>query len=67
MLITVMRKFAKKADTATRSDARTAVIELEQARDSSKAAAEADIGVADATRQAVRDALLAICIAKARL
>ena len=48
-------------------DERTAVIELEQAGDSAKAAAEADIGVADATRQAVLDVHLAICIAKTKL
>jgi hypothetical protein len=37
-----------KTDKATHSnDERTAVIELEQAGDSAKAAAEADIGVAD--------------------
>ena len=40
---------------------------LEQAGDSAKAAAEADTGVADATRQAVLDAHLAICVAKAKL
>jgi hypothetical protein len=42
-------------------------IELEQAGDSAKVAAEADTGVSDATRQAVLDAHLAICIAKAKL
>jgi type IV secretory pathway VirJ component len=68
VLIAVMGEFAKKADKATHSDdERTAVIELEQAGDSAKAAAEADIGVADTTRQAVLDAHLAICIAKAKL
>ena len=64
-LIAVVSEFAKKA---TRSDdERTAVIELEQAGDSAKAAAEPDTGVADATRQAVLDAHLAICVAKAKL
>lgn len=68
VLIAVMGEFAKKADKATHSDdERTAVIELEQAGDSAKAAAEADIGVADVTRQVVLDAHLAICIAKAKL
>ena len=33
----------------------------------SKAAVDADAGVAEATRQAVLDARLAICIAKAKL
>jgi hypothetical protein len=36
---------------------------LERAGDS----AEADVGLADATRQAVLDAHLAVCIAKAKL
>jgi type IV secretory pathway VirJ component len=68
VLIAVVSEFAKKAEKATRSDdERTAVIELEQAGDSAKAAAEADTGVADETRQAVLDAHLAICVAKAKL
>jgi hypothetical protein len=68
VLVAVVGEFAKKAEKATRSDdERTAVIELEQAGDSAKAAAEADTGVADATRQAVLDAHLAICVAKAKL
>ena len=58
----------RQAEKAARSDdERAAVIELEQAGDSPKAAAEADTGVADATRQSVFDAHLAICIAKAKL
>lgn len=68
VLVAVVSEFAKKAEKATHSDdERTAVIELEQAGDSAKVAAEADTGVADATRQAVLDAHLAICIAKAKL
>jgi hypothetical protein len=68
VLVVVMRGFAKKAEKATASDdERMAVVELEQAGDSAKAAAEADSGAADATRQAVLDAHLAICIAKAKL
>ena len=68
VLIAVVNEFAKKAEKAMHDDdQRTAVIELEQAGDSAKAAAEADNGVADATRQAVLDAHLAICIAKAKL
>jgi hypothetical protein len=44
VLIAVMGEFAKKADRATRSGhERTAFIELEQAGDSTKAAAEADL------------------------
>jgi hypothetical protein len=68
VLLAVMGEFAKKAEKATASeDERMAVVELEQAGDSAKAAAEADTGVADTTRQAVLDAHLAICIAKAQL
>jgi len=68
VLIAVVSEFALKAEKAASSrDERTAVIELEQAGDSAKAAAEADNGVTDATRQAVLDAHLAICIAKAKL
>jgi hypothetical protein len=68
VLIAVVDEFAKKAEKATRAeDERAAVIELEQAGDSAKAAAEADTGISDATRQAILDAHLAICIAKAKL
>jgi hypothetical protein len=68
VLLAVVREFADKADKAARiDDEREAVIELEQAGDSAKAAAEADAGVSDATRQAVLDAHLAICIAKSKL
>jgi hypothetical protein len=68
VLLAVMNEFAKKAEKATHSDdERAAVIELEQAGDSAKVAAEADSGAEDATRQAVLDAHLAICIAKAKL
>jgi hypothetical protein len=68
VLIAVVNEFAEKAAKAARAeDERGAVIELEQAGDSAKVAAEADTGVSDATRQAVLDAHLAICIAKAKL
>ena len=68
MLVAVVNEFAKKADKATASsDERTAVIELEQAGDSAKAAAEADPGVSGATRDSVLEAHLAICVAKGKL
>ena len=68
VLVAVVNEFAKKADKAiASSDERGAVIELEQAGDSAKAAAEADSGVSPATRDAVLDAHLAICIAKGKL
>jgi hypothetical protein len=68
VLVAVVNEFAKKADKATgSSDERTAVIELEQAGDSAKAAAEADPGVSPATRNTVLEAHLAICVAKGKL
>ena len=68
VLVAVVDEFASKAEKAAAADdERDAVIELEQAGDSAKAAVEADAGVADATRQVVLDAHLAICIAKAKL
>ncbi|MET0276484.1 MAG: hypothetical protein ABW073_06550 [Acidimicrobiia bacterium] len=68
VLVAVVNEFAKKADKAVASpDVRVAVIELEQAGDSAKAAAEADSGLSPATRDAVLEAHLAICIAKGKL
>jgi hypothetical protein len=68
VLVAVVGEFATKAEKAAHEDdERAAVIELEQAGDSAKVAAEADAGVSDATRQAVLDAHLAICIAKSKL
>jgi hypothetical protein len=69
VLVAVVREFDKKADksnanSATEAAARDSVIELEQAGDSAKAAVEADLGASEATRQAVQDAHLAICILK---
>lgn len=46
---------------------REAVIEVEQAADSAKAAAEADSGAREATRQAVLAAHLSVCILKGKL
>jgi hypothetical protein len=68
VLVAVVSEFAKKADKAVASsDERVAVIELEQAGDSAKAAAEADSGLSPATRDAVLEAHLAICVAKGKL
>jgi hypothetical protein len=68
VLTAVVGEFAAKAAKAVAAeDERGAVIELEQAGDSAKVAAEADSGVGDATRQAVLDAHLAICVAKSKL
>jgi hypothetical protein len=68
VLVAVVLEFARKADKAAASpDERLAVIELEQAGDSAKAAAEADLGVSPATRDTILEAHLAICIAKSKL
>ena len=68
VLVAVVSEFAKKADkAAVSSDERVAVIELEQAGDSAKAAADADSGLSPAARDAVLEAHLAICIAKGKL
>jgi hypothetical protein len=68
VLAAVVGEFAAKGEKAAAAeDERAAVIELEQAGDSAKVAAEADSGAADSTRQAVLDAHLAICITKTKL
>jgi hypothetical protein len=68
VLVAVVEEFAKKAAKAVASaDETVAVIELEQAGDSAKAAAEADTGVSDSARELVLDAHLSICIAKSKL
>jgi len=68
VLVAVVNEFAKKGDkAAASSDERVAVIELEQAGDSAKAAAEADSGVSPAARDAILEAHLAICVAKGKL
>jgi len=68
VLVAVVGEFAAKGEkAASAADERSAVIELEQAGDSAKVAAEADTGVANTTRQAVLDAHLAICVAKSKL
>jgi len=69
VLVAVVREFDSKASKAGQSadgdgSARDAVIELEQAADSAKAAAEADPGLSAAAREVVLDAHLAICILK---
>jgi hypothetical protein len=67
VLVAVVREFdekAAKATAASNGTARDAVIELEQAADSARAAATADPGLAAASRESVEDAHLAICILK---
>ncbi|MFC5948796.1 hypothetical protein ACFQH9_10965 [Pseudonocardia lutea] len=73
VLLAVVREFDSKAAKAGRlaaeSDAAAhdAVVELEQAADSAKAAAEADPGLDPKARDAVLDAHLAICILKTEI
>ncbi|MGE0298794.1 hypothetical protein [Pseudonocardia sp.] len=67
--VAVVREFdstAAKANQVADANgaARDAVIELEQAGDSAKAAAEADPNLDAAALQAVQDAHLTICILK---
>lgn len=62
------RKLAKARPLVNGQDERAAweaIIELEQAGDSAKVAAEADTSVGRSTREAVLDAHLAICMLKA--
>ena len=73
VLVAVVGEFGAKAAKASKlattsaQAAHDAVVELEQAGDSAKAAAEADAGAGEATRQAVLDAHLSICMLKAKL
>ena len=68
VLLAVVNEFASKAEKAVGlADQRTAVIELEQAGDSAKAAVEADRGASPAARDAVLEAHMSICIAKGKL
>jgi hypothetical protein len=73
VLSAVVRELARKAQKAVDglpgADAaavRVSIVEVEQAADSAKAAVEADDGPSDATRQAVLDAHLSICILKGK-
>ena len=67
----VVREFATKSAKAIELAAGDrqwdAVIELEQAADSAKAAAEADHGASEGSTSAVLGAHLAICMLKARM
>ena len=70
VLIAVVREFQSKLAKAERKaddgvPARDSVMELEQAGDSAKAAAEADAGLSGAARESVLAAHLAICQLKA--
>ena len=64
VLRAVVEDFGRKSTKAVAGGSRDQVIELEQAGDSAKYAAEADTGASDATRESVLAAHLAICILK---
>ena len=74
VLVAVVQELSRKAkkthapvtggNTVTR---REAIIEVEQAADSAKVAAEADGGAREETRQAVLEAHLTICLLKAKM
>ena len=61
------RVYRYLADFPRHGEWAQSVIELEQAGDSAKAAAEADAGLSEGARKAVLDAHLAICVTKAEL
>jgi hypothetical protein len=70
VLVAVVREFQAKLEKAERNadngePRHDSVMELEQAGDSAKAAAEADAGLSGGTRDAVLAAHLAICQLKA--
>ena len=71
VLTAVVREFANKAtkdlELAGTEREWEAVVELEQAGDSAKAAVEANRGLSDATASSVQAAHLAICMLKAEL
>lgn len=70
VLVAVVREFQSKLAKAEKQaidgvPGRDSVMELEQAGDSAKAAAEADTGMSSDTRESVLAAHLAICKLKA--
>jgi hypothetical protein len=69
VFVAVVREFATKSakamDLAGGDREWEAVVELEQAGDSAKAAAEADAGASDGATSQVLEAHLAICMLKA--
>jgi hypothetical protein len=70
VLVAVVREFQAKLAKAEKHatdgvPARDSILELEQAGDSAKSAAEADAGLSSATRESVLAAHLAICQLKA--
>lgn len=72
VLVAVVKELQKKTAKAIElvgdgGDAREAVVEVEQAADSAKAAAEADGGLSEASRTAVVEAHDRICVMKTKM
>ena len=74
VLAAVAKEFHRKSQKALGSlggaddhGVREAVIEVEQAADSAKAAVEADTGATEETRQAILAAHLSVCILKTKV
>ena len=74
VLVAVVQELSRKAKKAhapvtygNPATMREAIIEVEQAADSAKVAAEADGGVRHETHQVVLDAHLIICLLKAKM
>ena len=74
VLVAVVEELSRKAKKAHvpitgggPTSMREAIIEVEQAADSAKVAAEADAGAREQTRQAVLNAHLTICTLKAKM
>ena len=73
VLVAVVKEFQNKARKANGSlsgddrAVRDAIVEVEQAGDSAKAAAEADPGIGESAKEAVLDAHLSICILKSKM
>ena len=74
VLVAVVEELSRKAKKAhvpvtdgNPTTRREAIIEVEQAADSAKVAAEADAGAREHTRQAVLAAPLTICLLKAQM
>jgi hypothetical protein len=72
VLVAVVEELGRKMSKARGSiddggDAREAVVEVEQAADSAKYAAQADAGLSDETKQAIVDAHDRICVLKTKM
>jgi hypothetical protein len=69
VLIAVVEEFGRKMQKALKSngDMRESVVEVEQAADSAKYAAEADSGLSDDAKNAIIAAHDSICVLKSKM